>query len=268
MQQSKHEITVLSANVLQDNKQYTMLIDLIKAKSPDIVFLMEINDEWEVALRELDNIYNYSFKIPREDYHGMLLYTNLKVKECKKHFLISESHPSIEAMMEDTNGNNFIFWGIHPPPPSPTENATSKYKDAEILKLAKIIRNNQHNTIVAGDFNNVCWSRTSRLFSKLSKMKDARIGRGILGTFPVFPKFLRFPIDLIFHSHGIDIMDLDTLSDVGSDHLPVYCGFRINAYSEIQSESLTKSELQITKQVIQDAKEELLEEQSQKSTDI
>lgn len=63
-------------------------------------------------------------------------------------------------------------------------------------------------------------------------------------------------------------MDLQTLPDVGSDHLPVYCGFRINPYSEEQSESLTISELQTTKQIIQEAKDELFEESSKNSTDI
>src|SRR5690625_5840769 len=76
----------------------------------------------------------------------MHFYTKLQAIEVKEHFLISDETPSIEALLEDEDGNRFVFWGIHPPPPSPTEKPTSKQNDAELMKLGKLIRDAKYRS--------------------------------------------------------------------------------------------------------------------------
>jgi len=224
---SDNKLSLLNVNVLQKNKNYEGLIKMVKEVKPDILLTMETNKEWEDAISEIESDFEHIYKIPKENRYGMHLYTNLKVEECQIHYLISEEHPSIEIRLRDKENNKFVFWGIHPPPPSPTEKPTSKQKEAELMKVAKSIRKHQIPTVVSGDFNSVCWSRSSKQFAKLSNLTDARLKRGIFGTFPAQLWFLRFPVDLLFHSKSIEVTILKTLPPWGSDHLPLFSEFFI-----------------------------------------
>ena len=222
-----NEVTMMSVNVLQKNDQHQKLVDLVKEINPDILLTMETNKSWESALEEIEDILPHSKKIPFENRYGMHLYTKLKVREIKEHFFLTDDRPAIEAHLVDDNDKDFIFWGIHPPPPSPTEKPSSRQKDGELMQLAQLITKKNSPSIVAGDFNSVCWSRSSKLFAKISHLKDARIGKGILGTFPVRPTIFRFPIDLIYSSKEIRVNSIKILSDIGSDHLPIFSTFTV-----------------------------------------
>lgn len=224
---SSKDISIVSSNVLQKNKEYHKLIELVKNIEPNILLTTETNKQWEEALKVLEDDFSYNHKIALDNRYGMHFYTNLKVIEAKEHFLLSEETPSIEALLEDNNGNRFVFWAIHPPPPSPTEKTTSRQNDAELMKVAKMITDTGYSSIVVGDFNDVSWSRSTKLFAKVSELKDVRLGRGIIGTFPVKPGMFRFPLDLIFSSEGIKVAEIKKLSDIGSDHFPLFSKFRI-----------------------------------------
>lgn len=224
----KNAISLVSVNVLQKNNNYEKLISLVEQVKPDILLTMETNSEWEKGIKKLEYSYSYNFKIPKENRYGMHFYTNLEVTKIQEHYLISNETPSIEVYLKDETGNDFIFWGVHPPPPSPTEKPTAKQKDAELMKVAKRIRKTNLPTIISGDFNNVCWSRSSSLFSKTSGLLDARKGRGVYGTFPSSPWFMRFPLDLVFNSREIEVNLIKTLKTIGSDHLPLFSQFTIN----------------------------------------
>ncbi len=220
-------LTVISVNVLQKNSQYNRLIELINEVQPDILLTLETNKEWENALQAIEKHYSYTHKIPLENRYGLHFYTKLEVKKSKEHYFITDDRPAIEAHLFDYEGNDFVFLGIHPPPPSPTEKPTSKQKDAEFMKAAQLIRKLHSPSLVTGDFNNVCWSRSARMFAKVSNLQDSRIGKGIHGTFPVRPSFMRFPLDLLFSSKEIQVHEIKTLRDVGSDHLPFFAKFSV-----------------------------------------
>lgn len=250
----ENSIVALSVNVKQNNKDYHKLIKLVKQIDPDILLTLETNKEWEKNLEELESELRKVVSVPKENRYGIHFYTKLDVKEFKIHYLISEEHPSIEVTLTDYINNEFIFWGIHPPPPSPTEKPTSKQKDAELMKVAKIVRNSSKPIIVSGDFNNVAWSKASKLFSKISNLKDARINRGIYSTFPANFPILGFPIDLLFHTESLTISDIKVLSSIGSDHLPLQFIFHSN--SNLDSNIKLDSDLEsIANKKIKEGKE-------------
>lgn len=257
---SGKEISIVTANVLQKNKEYHRLIKLVKEVNPDILLTTETNEDWENALQEIESDFPNHHKIALENRYGMHFYTKLQAIEVKEHFLISDETPSIEALLEDEDGNRFVFWGIHPPPPSPTEKPTSKQNDAELMKLGKLIRDTKYPSIVVGDFNDVCWSRSSRLFAKISKLKDVRKGRGVLGTFPVRPSIFRFPLDLIFCSKGIQVNAIKILSDIGSDHLPLFSKITVSslyATTEVEMDSDLEEEID---EIIKEGRKEAYKE--------
>lgn len=261
MKQAK-TISVINANVLQKNDECEKLISLIKEFQPDILLTLESNLKWEKALEVIEKDYRTIKKIPKENRYGMHFYTKLKVKEIHEHYLISKEFPSIEARLEDREGNDFIFWGIHPPPPSPTEEDTSKKKDAELMKVAKRVAKAKLPCLVIGDFNNVCWSRSSKMFAKVSELNDARKGHGLFSTFPVRSKLMRFPLDLLFYSEGIEINRLQTLEDIGSDHFPLFSQFTIISENSKQPASISKEEKEEADETIKDGIEEVKEEKT------
>ncbi|MBU3822694.1 endonuclease/exonuclease/phosphatase family protein [Flavobacteriaceae bacterium XHP0103] len=256
---STNSITLLSFNVYQYNKEYQNFISLINDVKPDIFLTMESNADWETALSVLDSQYPYRKKIALENTYGMHFYSKLKVDNCKVNYFMADDLPSIEAMLTTKNNEKLTFFGTHPPPPSPTEEDTSKERDGEIIMIGKKVKKYTNPLIVVGDFNNVAWSKSSRLFKKISGLTDARIGRGFFSTYHANYKLLRFPIDLLFHSNSISIEEFKTLKNIGSDHLPLYCRFSINSISkekETNEENLSKDDVEEMNEMIQEGKEE------------
>ena len=198
-------VKVISCNIYQFNTEYQRFIDLIKREDPDIFFTMESNGDWEQAMRVLEQDYPNFEKVTLENTYGMHFYTRLKVHKIQTHYFVADDLPSIEAELETSDGHRFIFFGVHPPPPSPTEEQTSKERDGDLLSVAKRVREYKLPVVVTGDFNNVAWAKSSKLFKRTSRLIDGRIGRGIIVTFHAKYWFFRVPLYLLFHSPTIFI---------------------------------------------------------------
>ena len=250
---SSQMITVLSANVYKENKQYDAFLALVNQHNPDIVLTMESDHKWEQALHVLDQYYPYSVKVTLDNTYGMHLYSKLKIAKHSVHYFVADDLPSIEAKITTEDNFDFTFFAVHPPPPSPTEEENAKERDGELLSIAKKIKENADTCVVLGDFNNVAWAKSSILFRKTSETIDGRIGRGFISTFHTQYWFLRFPIDLMFHTPDVFIDELKSLSYFGSDHFPIFAKFFINKKTSDQDplvENLEEGEDQIVAEII------------------
>ena len=256
----KKSISVISFNVYQFNNRYEDLINLINEYNPDILLTIETDHKWEEALKPLETEYINSVKVPLDNTYGMHVYTKMKILDSKVHYFQADDLPSIEVKVETKLGEQFVFFGVHPPPPSPTEEETSRERDGELLSVAKYVKKLNEPVLVVGDFNNVAWAKASILFRKISRMLDPRVGRGFVSTFHAKYKLLRFPIDLIFHSKEIFIEKLKTLKHIGSDHLPLYAQFFINTEITLKddvsdlSDSPTSEDKKEADEMIQEGK--------------
>jgi len=255
-------IKIIACNVYQPNTDYTAFIKLIKEEDPDIFLTMESNSDWERAMRTLERDYPTYKKVTLENTYGMHFYTRLKARRIQTHFFVADDIPSIEAELETRDGHRFVFFGVHPPPPSPTEEDTSKERDGDLLSVAKRVRESTLPVVVTGDFNNVAWSRSSVLFKKTSGLIDARIGRGILATFHARYRLFRIPLDLLFHSPDVFVDALETYPAIGSDHFPVGCYFYIDEKSDVQEDEVVDLKGEERKEV-----EELIEEGQREQSD-
>lgn len=254
-EESSAKCHFISANVYQFNTDYERFIKLIRDCNPDMFLTMESNGDWEKALQVLEKEWPYSQKVTLENTYGMHFYSKFEIAEAHTHFFVADDIPSIEAHLKTPDGFEFIFFGVHPPPPSPTEEETSKERDGDLLSVSKRVQELTKPVIVVGDFNNVAWSKSSILFRKTSHLIDPRVGRAFVSTFHAKSRLLRFPIDLMFHSDDIFIEELKTLPKFGSDHLPVYCEFFIDHHNDDQEDQVERADAEEKEEA-----EEIIEE--------
>jgi endonuclease/exonuclease/phosphatase (EEP) superfamily protein YafD len=215
------KISILEANVLQSNGDHEVLKKFIREKSPDIFFLTEVNDDWARSLREFDSTYPHHLLHPQDNTYGLAFYSRLPWHHAKVNFLIEAEIPSVEAEIILPSGDSVQVYGLHPRPPRPQNKFTTE-RDAELIKVARSAKATERAVLLVGDLNDVAWSHTTRLFRRVSRMLDIRIGRGFFPTFPVGYGVFRFPIDHVFISDHFRVADVQVLSDIGSDHYPLW----------------------------------------------
>ena len=240
---SNTNISILVSNVLTYNKSYDKLIDLVNERKPDLFLTLETDKKWEDELAGLEKDYKYTVKVPQDNLYGMHLYSKLKLEDVKVRFIVEEDIPSIHAYVYLKNGQKVRIYCLHPMPPSPTESDTSTNRDAELLMLGRDLKEDKEPVLVFGDLNDVAWSRTTRLFQKISGLLDPRIGRGFFNTFHADYWFFRWPLDHVFHSNDFTLIEIARERNIGSDHFPMYITFEPGAeFINEKSESADEEE--------------------------
>jgi len=229
-------ISILVSNVLTPNKRSDKLISLVNEKNPDILLTLETDKRWEDELSELEDDYKYTVKIPKDNLYGMHLYSKLELVDVKVRYLVQEDIPSIHGYVILRNGKKVRLHCLHPMPPSPTESDTSTNRDAELLMVGRDIDAEKDSILVVGDLNDVAWSRTTRLFQKLSGLMDPRIGRGFFNTFHSKYFLLRWPLDHVFHTKDFTLIDIAREKNIGSDHFPMYINLNYEPSAEVINE--------------------------------
>lgn len=253
---NQRTLSLLTSNVLTPNRRADLLLEQIHRHAPDVVLTLESDAWWEQQLSILENEWNYRYtvKIPLDNLYGMHLYSRLPLKNVEIRHWVTEDIPSIVAQLQLHSGEWVHLYCLHPMPPSPTEADTSTDRDAELLLVGKEIAKHDHSVLVFGDLNDVAWSYTSRLFQQISGLLDPRKGRGMFNTFHARYPLCRWPLDHIFHSSDFMMSDIKVLSDIGSDHFPVYGKFQFAPAAE----SLQEKEAPEAEDV-QEAKEKIAE---------
>lgn len=219
---STEKISLLAANVFQDNNQYQRFVEIVTKYNPDLVLGMETNKAWEDKLNSLDEKYPYRVKIPLENYYGMHLYSKKPLYNISIKYQVEEDVPSIFTEIKIQKDKKILLICLHPAPPSPTENDTSVERDAELMLTGKFIRKQKLPTVVCGDMNDVVWSRPTSLFKKMTGMKDPRVGRGFYPTYHAKYWFMRFPLDHLFHTKELMVGKMERTPYFGSDHFGMY----------------------------------------------
>jgi endonuclease/exonuclease/phosphatase (EEP) superfamily protein YafD len=218
-----NSLRILGSNVLMTNRDAAPLLRLVREEQPDVLIAVETDLWWQGQLDRLKSDYPHTMTCPLDNLYGMLVYSRLPLEDAATQFLVEPDIPSMHALLVLPSGERIKLHCVHPRPPSPTENAVSTERDAELIAIAKSIAEGPSDTpvIVAGDLNDVAWSATTRLFRKISGLLDPRVGRGMVNTFHADWPFLRWPLDHLFHSDHFALVQLRRLQSVGSDHFPI-----------------------------------------------
>ena len=219
------DTTFLSINVEMGNKQHADVAATIKREQPDVLFLMETNQVWFDALEEVLKQYKTVVTELKDNYYGCVFATNLPVTNAQIHYVAGGNSPSVHAELTTKAGKDFVFRGLHPRPPVPG-NSTKK-RDQEFKQTAKYARDHCLPEIVMGDFNDVIWSRSSTKFKTDGQYSDPQVGRWNINSFHARYFFMRLPIDQLYVTKNVQLVEFHRHGYVGSDHYPLIAKLQI-----------------------------------------
>ena len=222
-------IRLVISNVLQQNDKFDLWRRVIEDAQPDILACAETDEQWigEIA-RSFDQSHPHQVKVPQDNMYGMSLWSKLPLERVEVERVVQDDIPSIHCNLKLADGQTVRLRVLHPRPPAPQEGDSSAPRDAELIIIARRIKDQRDAggeddlpNIVCGDLNDVAWSRTTRLFLKISGMLDPRRGRGLISSFDANKWWFRVPLDHVFVSREFRLIQFKRLDYTGSDHYPV-----------------------------------------------
>ncbi len=249
-------ISLLVANVLMENRESESFLDIVRHYNPDVILTVETDQWWEEALRPLEKTYPYTLKNPLENTYGMLVYSRLEMIDPEIRFILEDSIPSMHMQVALPSGDRIFLHFVHPDPPNPKYATQTTERDAELLIVGREVKKRSKPTIIAGDFNDVAWSNTTKLFQKASGLLDPRVGRGMYSTFNVTHPFLRWPLDHVFHSDHFKLARMEKGPAWGSDHFPIFIELSLERGAEAEQEEpvTSRAESEQVDEKIEDGK--------------
>ena len=206
----QRQISLIVSNVLTTNNQYHLLIEQVQTHQPDLVLTLETDQTWQNELAVIEADYPYRVAVPLDNLYGMHLYSKLKLSNTQVKFILSDEIPSIHTTVILRSGQPVRLYCLHPKPPSPTEAKDSTLRDAELLIVGDQIKDLDESCIVMGDLNDVAWSRTTRLFQRISGLLIPG-GTSLCKYFSCRLSFFRWSLDHVFHSTDFALVHMERL---------------------------------------------------------
>ncbi|SHI58298.1 endonuclease/exonuclease/phosphatase family protein [Wenxinia saemankumensis] len=214
----KRCLRIMTSNVKLSNRDYERLLAVAVAEDPDILVVVETDQQWFDALAPLHEAFPHRALKPHDNGYGMGIYSKVAFDEVEWRELLINDVPSARITLT-VGGDRLRLYVIHPEPPVPT--FSTEGRDAEIGLVGIEVDEDPLPCIVLGDLNDVAWSHTTRRFQRLSGLQDPRVGRGFYNTFDARFPFMRWPLDHLFHDARFRLVDMRRLPAIGSDHFPM-----------------------------------------------
>lgn len=211
-------LSLVSLNVLTSNRDTAAVVGYLRSRGPDIAVLLEVDDAWARALRELDDLFPHRLVHPRTDNFGIALLSRHPLEDADIVEFAGVDLPSIVARVI-RNADGLTVIATHPVPPLGTVNARDR--DAALRALADHVARIRGPCIVAGDLNATPWCAAFRDLVARSGLRDTALGRGVQPTWNARSWAPRIPIDHVLAPAGTLVLRRDVGPDVGSDHFPV-----------------------------------------------
>lgn len=232
----KNSLKLFVANVLMDNRESEAFLKLVHKYDPDIILAIEADEWWEESLRTLEKAYHHTLKQPANTTYGMLVYSRLEMSNPKIRFVLEDNVPSMHMEILLRSNDKIFMHCIHPAPPNPRYATKTTERDAEVLIIGREVEQRDKPAIIAGDFNDVAWSYTTKLFQKASGLIDPRVGRGMYNTFNAKNPLLRWPLDHVFHTGHFKLVRIERGPAWGSDHFPMFIELSLEPAAEAEQE--------------------------------
>lgn len=218
------QVSLLLANVKMKNRKSKPILDLLEKYKPDLFLAMETDAWWDGQLKPLASKYPYSQHTINEVTYGMILYSKIPFEKMEVDHLNNKNVPSFECLLTFENGEILNLHCVHPVPPTHFKDLPDNKGQAEeeLVQIGNRVKNHKNPSIVAGDLNDVVWSKVDKLTNTENILFDVRKGRGFYNTFNAENFLMRWPLDHVFVTEQFKLKKIERLSDINSDHFPIY----------------------------------------------
>ncbi len=144
------KVSLVSLNVYTANKDKRAVIDYLRKRQADLVVVMEVDERWEQALAELNDLYPFQFIQSRPDNFGIGLLSRKPLAESRFVNAGGTHVPTIVARVERAEWA-FMIVATHPLPPIGASN--TRERDAQLRAVADLIKASSLPCVVVGDLN-------------------------------------------------------------------------------------------------------------------
>ena len=213
----EREVSIVSANVYMHNRKAEKALEVLMAADADIIIAMETDEWWIEHLEPLAEKYPEVYTKPYDNTYGMAVYSRLPLSDAEWRYLVHDSVPSLHAIAELPSGQRFHLHAMHPKPPQPQKKEW-KPENAALKIVGEMVVAEDLPAIVAGDFNDVSWGLTNRLFHATTRLQDPRKGRGFYNTYNAKNPFVAWPLDHVYAAPEFGLVSMELLPEINSDH--------------------------------------------------
>ncbi|MDE1152008.1 MAG: endonuclease/exonuclease/phosphatase family protein [Micavibrio sp.] len=212
-------LKILQANVLKLNTDPEPLRRLIETERPDVIALAEVTPVFAIMLAGMRGAYPYGAVEPEEkSSYGMALLSRQPLAGFDSFAPDGGGSRAMAAQLTH-DGHVIDVISIHPATP----NRDMASRDREFDAIARRIGARSRDLVLMGDFNATPYCQAYKKLVGALKLRNAREGFGLCGSFPVFlpTPLLKLPIDHVLVGSNLKVLSCRTGAPTGSDHLPL-----------------------------------------------
>lgn len=225
-------LTICTFNIKNNYKEYNItktnkIIKLIKDNKIDYLCTQELFDKCKKDINNKYNIFGksrYKLKILKKYNESVGIITNHKViynKTKNLPFFPSLTKRIYTKIITEYNNNLITIINIH------LENKKTYVKKRQLNKLLKIIRQEQNNIIITGDFNSKI--NHDIFINFINELKKLGIKRIPINTKTLKQSKYNKAIDHIFISNNFEVIEKKVIKDLDiSDHYPLIVKLKLN----------------------------------------
>ncbi|MEO1401963.1 MAG: endonuclease/exonuclease/phosphatase family protein [Cyanobacteria bacterium J06635_1] len=227
-------LRVLVANLNTQNTDYGKILAIARAEQPDLAVFMEVDKPWVDQLNTLSDILPYSSGQANPYHVGIMLYSRQPLIDPEINFFGTEIYASVVSQVR-FHEQILSVVAAHPPPP--VKSSFFHTRNRQLDQVGQYLQTVDNPALLLGDFNLSMWSPYYRRLEQQAGLHNARKGFGIVpswptrGTYHQIPDWasplFSLPIDHCLLSPSIQVMDVRTGPETGSDHLPLIVDLRV-----------------------------------------
>jgi endonuclease/exonuclease/phosphatase (EEP) superfamily protein YafD len=218
---------LLQVNVRFNNPTPKQLLRLIASTKPDVITAQEVTPRWRDEFATIKAAYPYQLYCSAHRKIGDVAILS------RRPFVDAASNycgkgAAIAVQTIDFGGQVIEFASLHlywPWPHQQPAQVNDMHSIFETLGLEK------RPLVIAGDLNAPRWSHSAREIAKHSRTTplEYRGASWLPSEIPhTWTKWAGLPIDNVFSS-ALDILNIQTQPNVGSDHLPILLEFKLDS---------------------------------------
>jgi len=209
-------LRVASLNVEYGNGDCERVLRFVRESKADVLLLMEVSRGMLDALEPELRAFEHRLEAPRDDPFGIALYARIPMQAERVDDLGTRRLPAIVAELEFA-GRRVRLVAAHVLPPISSSNATER--DLMIEGALETLCATSEPGILLGDLNTTPWAETLDRLAFPRGLRDARLGQGILPSWPADSLLLRIPIDHCLVRGPWQVAAVRVGQPLGSDHL-------------------------------------------------